>query len=150
MCIGISIIIFIGVSILGFQTHSWNFFNYFIPFGTPDALVPLVFLIEILSYFSRAFSLGVRLAANITSGHLIINLISNFLNNKYHFLLGTFFILPIFFYFWVFSLEIIISIIQAYIFSILTCVYIKDAIDIHLYFLFSLSYKKINGFEPLL
>lgn len=132
MSISISVILFIGVTILGFNTHKLKYFEYFIPAGTPKILIPLVFFIEILSYFSRAVSLGVRLSANIIAGHVLLNLISAFINNNNLQIMGAFYIIPIFFYFWVFTLELIVSIIQAYIFSVLTCFYIKDAIDLHL------------------
>lgn len=99
MSISLSVILFIGVTILGFHTHQLKYFEYFIPAGTPKILIPLVFFIEILSYFSRAISLGVRLSANIIAGHVLLNLISAFLNSNNLSLLGIFYIIPIFFYF---------------------------------------------------
>lgn len=92
-------IIFIGVTIIGIQTHKLKFLDYFIPVGTPKVLLPVVFFIEFLSYFSRAFSLGVRLAANITSGHVLINIISGFINYNNNYLIGSIYIIPIIFYF---------------------------------------------------
>ena len=63
VAIGLSVVIFIGVTILGLYTHGVHFFSYFIPSGTPLGLVPLLVLIELISYFARAFSLGIRLYA---------------------------------------------------------------------------------------
>ena len=68
--IGLSVTIFIGVTILGLSIHKTHFFSYFIPSGTPLALVPLLVLIELVSYFARAGSLGIRLFANIMAGEL--------------------------------------------------------------------------------
>ena len=77
--IGLSVIIFLGVTILGLQKHGLHFFSYFIPSGTPLALVPLLVLIELISYMARAVSLGVRLFANMVAGHTLLKILSTFL-----------------------------------------------------------------------
>ena len=79
--IGLSVIIFLGVTILGLQKHGLHFFSYFIPSGTPLALVPLLVLIELISYMARAVSLGVRLFANMVAGHTLLKILSTFLYN---------------------------------------------------------------------
>src|SRR5436190_15016546 len=66
VCLGLSISIFIGVTILGLSIHKIKFFSFFIPLGTPLPLVPLLVMIELISYLARAFSLGVRLFAIMT------------------------------------------------------------------------------------
>lgn len=68
VAMGLSVMIFLGVTILGFMRHGIHFFSFFVPAGTPLALVPLLALIELISYFARAFSLGVRLFSNIVAG----------------------------------------------------------------------------------
>src|SRR6185369_4820527 len=75
----LSFTILIGVTILGLSIHKIKFFSYFIPSGTPLALVPLLVLIELLSYSARAFSLGIRLFANMTAGHTLLKILSTFL-----------------------------------------------------------------------
>src|ERR1700679_2305879 len=77
--IGLSFTIVIGVTILGFSIHKIHFFAFFIPAGTPLALVPLLVLIELISYIARAFSLGIRLFSNITAGHTLLKILSTFL-----------------------------------------------------------------------
>ena len=77
--IGLSFTIIIGVTILGLYVHKIHFFSFFIPAGTPLALVPLLVLIELISYIARAFSLGIRLFSNITAGHSLLKILSTFL-----------------------------------------------------------------------
>ena len=77
--LGLSFTIFIGVTILSVYLHRIKFFSFFIPNGTPLPLIPLIVLIEIVSYFARAISLGVRLFANIFAGHSLLKILSTFL-----------------------------------------------------------------------
>ena len=77
--LGLSFVIFIGVTVLGLYRHRVHFFSYFIPAGTPLALVPLLVLIELISYVARAFSLGVRLFANLVAGHTLLKILSGML-----------------------------------------------------------------------
>ena len=77
--IGLSFTILIGVTILGLYNHKVRFFAFFIPSGTPLALVPLLVLIELVSYAARAFSLGIRLFANMCGGHTLLKILSTFL-----------------------------------------------------------------------
>ena len=77
--IGLSFTILIGVTILGLYNHKLRFFAFFIPSGTPLALVPLLVLIELVSYAARAFSLGIRLFANMCGGHTLLKILSTFL-----------------------------------------------------------------------
>jgi F-type H+-transporting ATPase subunit a len=133
VAMGLSVMIFLGVTILGFMRHGIHFFSFFVPAGTPLALVPLLALIELISYFARAFSLGVRLFANIVAGHTLLKILSGFL---YPALTGgilLFFVtlLPMAIFIALVGLEIAVSLIQAYVFTILTCSYLKDAIELH-------------------
>ena len=131
--IGLSFTILIAVTILGLSIHRLKFFSYFIPAGTPLALVPLIILIEIVSYFARAVSLGVRLFANIFAGHSLLKILSTFLYQMFSssLILFIFTLLPFTFFLALCGLEIAVSVIQAYVFVLLACSYIKDAIELH-------------------
>ncbi len=131
--LGLSITIWIGVTILGLYKHRVHFFSFFIPSGTPGILVPLLVLIEFISYVARAFSLGVRLFANLVAGHTLLKILSGLLTKL--FTSGVIFFILTLIPFSIFvalcGLEIAVSIIQSYVWCILTCSYLKDAIDLH-------------------
>jgi F-type H+-transporting ATPase subunit a len=131
--IGISITIFIGVTILGLQLHKIHFFSFFVPSGTPLILVPLLVPIELISYLARAFSLGVRLFANVTAGHVLIKILAGFLAPIFitNIIIFVLTLLPFIIFIGILSLEIAVSFIQRYVFCVLTCSYLKDAIDLH-------------------
>ena len=100
---------------------------------TPLALVPLLVLIELISYLARAVSLGVRLFANIMAGHTLMKILSTFLFQLFSssILVAVVTLLPFALFTAIIGLEIGVSLIQAYVFSILVCSYLKDAIDLH-------------------
>lgn len=131
--LGLSVTIFIGVTILGLYIHKVHFFSYFVPAGTPLVLVPLLVLIELISYIARAFSLGIRLFANLVAGHSLLKILSGLLAKL--FTAGIFVavitLIPFAIFTALVGLEIAVSLIQAYVFSLLTCSYIKDALDLH-------------------
>lgn len=77
--IGLSFTVFFGVTILGLYRHGVHFFSFFVPAGTPIGMVPLLVLIELISYLARAFSLGVRLFSNMVAGHTLLNILSSML-----------------------------------------------------------------------
>nr|YP_009936108.1 Atp6 [Sanghuangporus vaninii]YP_010714088.1 ATP synthase F0 subunit a [Fuscoporia gilva]QNS39950.1 Atp6 [Sanghuangporus vaninii]WDD39651.1 ATP synthase F0 subunit a [Fuscoporia gilva] len=131
--LGLSFTILIGVTILGLFIHKIRFFAFFIPSGTPLALVPLLVLIELLSYSARAFSLGIRLFANLCAGHTLMKILSTFLYQMFasSLLVAVLTIIPFAVFLAIMGLELAVSFIQAYVFSILTCSYIKDAIELH-------------------
>ena len=118
--------IFIGVTILGFVKHGAKFFSLFLPPGVPIALAPLLVPIEIISYLSRPISLSVRLAANMMAGHTIIKVFAGFVVA-----LGVFGIAPFVFLILLYALETLIAFLQAYVFAVLTCLYINDSIHLH-------------------
>jgi F-type H+-transporting ATPase subunit a len=128
--IGLSVIIFLGVTILGLQKHGVHFFAFFIPSGTPLALVPLLVLIELISYLARAVS---RLFANMVAGHTLLKILSTFLAQLFttSLLVGVVTLIPFAIFVALIGLELAVSVIQAYVFSILVCSYLKDAIDLH-------------------
>lgn len=82
--IGLSFTIVTGVTILALYLHNLKFFSYFVPSGTPLALVPLLVLIEVVSYLARAFSLGIRLFANMAAGHTLLKILSTFLYQMFN------------------------------------------------------------------
>lgn len=131
--IGLSFTIFIGVTILGLSQHKIRFFSFFVPAGTPLALVPVLVLIEIISYFARAFSLGVRLFANIVAGHTLMKILSTFLFQMFGsgLLFAVLTLVPFSIFIAIVGLELAVSFIQAYVLTLLVCSYIKDAIELH-------------------
>ena len=129
----ISFTIVLGATILGFQRHGLKFFSLFVPSGCPLALLPLLVLIEFISYLSRNVSLGLRLAANILSGHMLLSILSGFTYNIMtsgiiFFILG---LIPLAFIIAFSGLELAIAFIQAQVFVVLACSYIKDGLDLH-------------------
>lgn len=131
--IGLSFTIFIGVTILSLSIHKVRFFSYFIPSGTPLALVPLLVLIEMISYLARAVSLGLRLFANIVAGHTLMKILSTFLYQMFNssLIVAVVTLIPFTLFIMIMVLEVAVSVIQAYVLCILTSSYIKDAIDLH-------------------
>ena len=129
----ISFTIVLGATILGFQKHGLKFFSLFVPSGCPLPLLPLLVLIEFISYLSRNVSLGLRLAANILSGHMLLSILSGFTYNIMtsgiiFFILG---LIPLAFIIAFSGLELAIAFIQAQVFVVLSCSYIKDGLDLH-------------------
>lgn len=131
--IGLSFTILTGVTILGLYIHKLHFFSYFVPSGTPLALVPLLVLIETVSYLARALSLGIRLFANMVAGHSLLKILSTFLYQMFSssFIIAIFTLIPFTFFLALCGLEVAVSIIQAYVFVLLVISYIKDAIYLH-------------------
>jgi F-type H+-transporting ATPase subunit a len=129
----LSFTVVLGSTILGFQTHKLKFFSLLVPAGCPLGLLPLLILIEFISYLTRNLSLGLRLAANIFSGHMLLNILSGFTYNIMtsgiiFFFLG---LIPLSFIIAFASLELGIAFIQAQVFVVLTASYIKDGLDLH-------------------
>lgn len=125
-----SLSIMIGVTIIGIQIHKTQFIYLFIPSGLPIIIIPMIFIIEIISYLIRIASLSIRLAANITSGHTILFIISNFgLTLPIFAIFKLIFLIPLLIA--IFTLEFGVSLIQGFIFTILTAIYIKDILSLH-------------------
>jgi len=122
----LALIVFIGVTVLAVVKHGLHFFSFFVPPGAPLAMWPLLIPIEVISYLSRPISLSVRLFANMLAGHTLLNVIAGFIG-----LLGVFGILPFALVVALTGLEILIAFLQAYVFAILTCLYINDALHLH-------------------
>ena len=129
----ISFTVVLGATILGFQKHGLEFFSLLVPSGCPLALLPLLVLIEFISYLARNISLGLRLAANVCSGHILLNVLAGFtyklLTSGFIFFLLA--LLPLLFIVAFSALELVIALIQAQVFVVLTSSYIKDGLDLH-------------------
>jgi F-type H+-transporting ATPase subunit a len=129
----LSFTVVLGATILGFQKHGFKFFSLLVPAGCPLGLLPLLVLIEFISYLARNVSLGLRLAANILSGHMLLNILAGFTYNIMtsgfiFFFLG---LIPLAFIIAFSGLELGIAFIQAQVFVVLTSSYIKDGLDLH-------------------
>jgi len=118
--------IFVGVTVLGFVRHGLKFFSLFFPPGVPIYLAPLLVPIEFVSYLSRPISLSVRLAANMMAGHTMLKVFAGFVVA-----LGLMGVAPLIFIVLLYALETLIAFLQAYVFAVLTCLYINDAIHLH-------------------
>jgi len=131
--VSLSFTIFIGVTILGLTIHRLAFFSFFVPLGCPLALVPMLVIIELISYLARAFSLGLRLFANIFAGHSLVKILSIFLYKMFNSSIIMFILAlaPFSLFIGICGLEIAVSFIQSFVFCLLTSSYLKDAIDLH-------------------
>jgi ATP synthase subunit 6 len=121
--------ILIGLTIIGFMKQKLHFLQLFIPKGVPSILLPLLVLIEVVSYIARGFSLSIRLFANLMSGHSLIHILLFFIIKilKFNYFLG---IIGLNLILIIFSLEIGISFLQAYVFAVLVSIYLKDSYEV--------------------
>jgi len=128
-----ALFIFIGVTIIAVVKHGFHFFSFFIPSGAPKALLPLIFVIEVISYFIRPVSLSVRLFANMLAGHTMLKVFGGLAvmiaGAGGVFVAGS--ILPLVAIIGLTGLEVLVACLQAYVFTILTCMYLNDAIHLH-------------------
>ena len=130
----ISISLFIGVIIIGIYNLERKFLNQFIPKDAPKLLFPLLVVIETISYVIRPFTLGIRLFANMFSGHVLLFVIISFvivIIEKKMIIFKIFLIFPILLLFFIMTLELLIMFLQAYVFIILFCVYLNDSLHAH-------------------
>ena len=123
----LALVVFLGVTVLGFVKHGVHFFSFFVPPGVSVVLWPLMIPIELISYLSRPISLAVRLFANLTAGHTMLKVFAGFVVSLG--IVGG--ILPLAFVVALTGLELLIAFLQAYVFTILTCFYINDSIHLH-------------------
>ena len=120
-------VVFIGVTIIGFARHGLGYLKLFVPAGVPVALLPLLVVIELLSYLIRPVSLSVRLFANMLAGHTMLAVFGGFVVALG--VLGGW--APLAFVVALTGLEVGIAMLQAYVFAILTCIYLNDAVHMH-------------------
>ena len=119
--------IFVGVTLVGFARHGISYLKLFVPSGVPIFLLPLIIVIEVISYLSRPVSLSVRLFANMMAGHTMLKVFGGFVVSLG--ILGGW--LPLGFAVALTGLELLVAFIQAYVFAILTCIYLNDALNLH-------------------
>ena len=124
--LAMALVVFLGVTAIGFARHGLHFLTLFVPPGVPKPLLLLLTPIEVLSYLIRPITLSVRLFANMMAGHTMLFIFASFVVS-----LGIFGILPLAFTTAFMFLEILVAVLQAYVFTILTCIYLHDAIHLH-------------------
>jgi F-type H+-transporting ATPase subunit a len=118
--------VFVGATILGFVLNGFGYLKLFLPGGVPKALIPVVVPIEIISYFIRPFSLSIRLFANMMAGHMMLKVMAGFVV-----MLGvTAGWLPLAAMVGLMGLELLVAALQAYVFALLTCMYLSDAMHV--------------------
>jgi F-type H+-transporting ATPase subunit a len=131
--LALSLLVFVLVTVVGLKEHGLHWFSYFMPQGIPIALAPLMVAIEFISYLSRIISLSVRLFANMMAGHVMLEVFGSFIV-----MLGGLGLLG---YFpaalslgvntLLIGFELLVATLQAYVFAILTCIYLHDAVHLH-------------------
>ena len=126
-------VVFIGVTIIGIARHGWHFLSFFVPHGVPFVLLLLLVPIEVLSYIIRPFTLSIRLFANMMAGHTMLAIFAGFVAPL---LLAAgaikaFAVVPLGVDILLIFLELLVAALQAYVFTILTCLYLRDAIHLH-------------------
>ena len=122
----LAMFIFLFITLIGIFMHGFKFFGLFVPKGVPMLMLPLMIPIEIISYLSRPISLSVRLFANMMAGHTMLKIFAGFV-----FSLGIFGVAPLIVTVALTALEVLIAFLQAYVFTILTCIYLNEAINLH-------------------
>ncbi len=122
----LAMVIFLGVTLIGFIKHGLHFLKFFCPEGVPLALAPIIIPIELLSYLSRPVSLSMRLAVNMMAGHTLLKVIAGFVV-----MMGVWGALPMVVLVGLTGFEIFVALLQAYVFTVLTCVYLNDALHMH-------------------
>lgn len=121
-----AIVVFLGVTLIGLFKHGLHFFSLFFPHGAPLFTAPILIPIELVSYLSRPISLSVRLFANMTVGHVLLKVLAGFVVA-----LGIFGVVPLVVLVAITALELLVALLQAYIFTILCCIYLNDALHLH-------------------
>ena len=119
-------VVFIGVTVIGIVRHRLRFLGYFVPKGVPLVMIPLLVPIEVLSYLARPVTLALRLFANIMAGHTMLAVFGGFVVA-----LGIFGVAPFLVIVLLMGLEVVVALLQAYVFTILACLYLSDALHLH-------------------
>jgi F-type H+-transporting ATPase subunit a len=126
-------IVFVGVTLVALIKHGMHFFSFFVPPGAPKALIPFLIIIEVISYFVRPVSLSVRLFANMLAGHTMLKVFAGLAvmitSAGGVAMAGS--VLPFIALIGLTGLEVLVAGLQAYVFTILTCMYLNDALHLH-------------------
>ena len=130
---GIALIAFSAINLIGIRIHGFHLMSFFLPAGAPLALAPLLVMIEVVSYSFRVISLALRLFANMMSGHCLLKILAGFSWTMLTAggILSVIHILPLVVIFAIIGLELAIAFLQAYVFVVLLCIYLNDAISLH-------------------
>ena len=131
--LGLGLSLFIGITIIGFMEHGLHYFSLIVPQGVSKAMVPVLVVIEFIGYIVKPFSLSIRLFANMMAGHTLLKIIAGFSWSMFG-IGGIFYalgIVPLLLLFVLVGLEIAIACIQAYVFTLLICSFLADAIHLH-------------------
>lgn len=129
----LALVVFVLVTAVALAIHGLHFFSYFFPEGAPKALAPLIIPIEVISYLSRVVSLSVRLFANMVAGHVMLKVFATFVvmmgSAGVLGLLGS--VAPLAINVALVGFEFLVAFLQAYVFAVLTCIYLHDAVHLH-------------------
>lgn len=131
---GLALTVFTFVTVLALMKHGLHFFSFFMPHGAPIWLAPILIPVEIISYVMRPVSLSIRLFANMMAGHIMLKVFASFTvlltlgMGALGFTIG---LLPVALNIALTGFEFLVALLQAYVFSILTCLYIRDALELH-------------------
>ena len=123
----LAVFVFLLVTIVGFAKNGFGYLRMFVPEGVPILLLPLISAIEVISYFMRPISLSVRLFANMIAGHILLKVFAGFVVGLG--LLGGW--APLVFMIGFTGFELLVAVLQAFIFTLLTCIYLNDALNMH-------------------
>jgi ATP synthase subunit 6 len=131
--LGLAMMAFWGINVIGIKTHGFHMLSLFLPPGAPLALAPLLVVIEVVSYSFRVVSLALRLFANMMSGHCLLKILAGFAWTMLSAggILSILHVLPLVVIFAIVGLELSIAFLQAYVFTVLLCLYLNDAISLH-------------------
>lgn len=124
--LGMALVVFIGTTVIGFIKHGVGFCGFFLPHGTPIFLAPLLIPLEIMSYCFRPISLSLRLFANMTAGHTLLKVFAGFVVS-----LGVLGFIPMVAVIGLTGLEFLVAFLQAYVYAVLACIYLNDALHMH-------------------
>lgn len=129
----LALMVFFIVIVVGVIRNGFQFFSLFIPPGVPMWLYPIIVPLEVMSFLARPVTLAVRLFANMMAGHLILKVFAGFSVAMLSFGIGGFVagLIPMFFNVILIAFEIMIALLHAYVFTVLSCIYLKDTVDLH-------------------
>ena len=122
-----ALVVFLGVTLIAIARHGLHFFSFFLPSGIPKVMAPVLVPIEVLSYLSRPISLSIRLFANMMAGHTMMKVFAGFVIPLG--ILGGW--APLSVDVALTAFEFLVAFLQAYVFTVLTCLYLNDAINLH-------------------
>jgi len=130
---GLAFVLFFGLNVIGVAHHGFHFLSLFLPPGAPLFMAPFLVLIEFVSYIFRVISLSVRLFANMMAGHALLKILAGFVFTMFSAggIMYVLHLFPLVVIFCIIGLEIGIAMLQAYVFTVLTCIYINDALNLH-------------------